>query len=79
MNALLTVRLKKDSDISALLENVLLEEFPDGFSIHADGGIAIIIRNSDCDKQKHNENIDSFELKNGDSIIIDWSEYDYVS
>ena len=54
-NAKLEIYLSQKSSMSLDISNVLFEEFPDGYSLHADSGMALFIHKSDLVSQEATE------------------------
>jgi hypothetical protein len=72
MTAELTLEMGDNSCMQVGLNNALLEEFNDGFNLHADNNISIAIYNTDCKSQKHSDDNDEFILNNGTKVSIEW-------
>lgn len=63
MNAQLEVVFSEDSAMLMLLENALLEEFPDGYSLHADSGVSIDISKKNIIDCSNDEDQDEFKIE----------------
>lgn len=60
MNAELEITFAADSSMIMNLNNALLEEFADGYSLHADNGLVLNIMKSDLTSFKSEDDIDEF-------------------
>ena len=81
MNAQLEIVFSEDSTMFMLLEDALLEEYPDGYTLHAAGSsIDLDISKKDVIEFNSDEDTDEFKLQTqGNPITVrllwkDWTE-----
>lgn len=63
MKAQLEIVFSEESCILMLLTNALLEEFPDGYSLHADSDVDISIDKKDIIECSSDEDTDEFKIE----------------
>lgn len=81
MNAQLEIVFSEDSTMLMLLKDALLEEYPDGYTLHAaDSDIDLSISKKDIIECNSDEDMDEFKLQTqGNPITVrllweDWTE-----
>lgn len=63
MKAQLEIEFSEKSSLFMALTNALLEEFPDGYSLHADSGVSINIDKKDIIECSNDEDTDEFKIE----------------